>query len=76
MRWHYISGIVSLFLLVLPLNMAVPLMGSLYYVDGAHFFLIGSMAITAGAGLIQWLGGMGIISIVSGHHPGYPRPGL
>ena len=52
MRWRYISGIISLFLLVLALTMALPLMVSLYYADGGHLSLIGAMAITAGAGLI------------------------
>jgi trk system potassium uptake protein TrkH len=52
MRWRYISGIVSIFLMVLALIMISPLMVSLYYRDGAHFSLISSMGITAGAGLI------------------------
>jgi trk system potassium uptake protein TrkH len=52
MRWRYISGIVSIFLMVLALIMISPLMVSLYYADGAHFSLISSMGITAGAGLI------------------------
>jgi len=52
MRWRYISGIVSIFLMVLALIMISPLMVSLYYGDGAHFSLISSMGITAGAGLI------------------------
>jgi trk system potassium uptake protein TrkH len=52
MRWRYISGIVSIFLLVLALILLVPLVVSLYFGDGAHFSLIGSMAITAAAGLI------------------------
>jgi trk system potassium uptake protein TrkH len=52
MRWRYISGIVSIFLLVLALIMITPLMVSLYYNDGAHFSLIWSMIITFAAGLI------------------------
>lgn len=52
MRWRYISGIVSIFLLVLALILLIPLLVSLYFGDGAHFSLIGSMAITAAAGLI------------------------
>jgi trk system potassium uptake protein TrkH len=52
MRWRYISGIVSIFLMVLALITISPLAVSLYYADGAHFSLISSMGITAGAGLI------------------------
>lgn len=56
MRWRYISGIVSIFLIVLALIMVIPLMVSLFYDDGAHFSLVWSMAITVGAGLmLKWL---------------------
>ena len=36
MRWRYIAGIISLFLLVLALIMATPLVVSVYFKDGAH----------------------------------------
>ncbi|HSL60642.1 MAG TPA: TrkH family potassium uptake protein [Desulfotignum sp.] len=52
MRWRYISGIVSIFLLVLALVMAIPLLVSLYFGDGAHVSLVWSMIITAAAGLV------------------------
>lgn len=52
MRWRYISGIASIFLLVLTLIMLIPLMVSLYFDDGAHFSLMWSMAITAASGLM------------------------
>jgi trk system potassium uptake protein len=52
MRWRYISGIVSIFLLVLALIMATPLVVSLYFRDGAYVSLIWSMVITAVAGLL------------------------
>ncbi len=52
MRWRYISGIVSIFLLVLALTMLIPLMVSLYFDDGMHFSMVYSMAITATAGLM------------------------
>ncbi|MEE4363793.1 MAG: potassium transporter TrkG [Desulfotignum sp.] len=52
MRWRYISGIVSIFLLVLALIMATPLMVSLVFRDGAHISFIWSMVITGAAGLL------------------------
>ncbi|MFU8768316.1 MAG: TrkH family potassium uptake protein [Desulfotignum sp.] len=52
MRWRYISGIVSIFLLVQALVMAIPLLVSLYFGDGAHVSLLWSMIITAAAGLV------------------------
>ncbi len=56
MRWRYISGIVSIFLVVLALIMLIPLMVSLYFSDGAHFPLMYAMAITAAAGLVlKWM---------------------
>ncbi len=52
MRWRYISGIVSIFLLVLALIMATPLLVSLVFRDGAHVSFMWSMVITAAAGLL------------------------
>jgi trk system potassium uptake protein len=52
MRWRYISGIVSIFLLVLALIMATPLLVSLVFWDGAHVSFMWSMLITAAAGLL------------------------
>jgi len=52
MRWRYISGIISLFLLVLALTMATPLVVSVYFKDGAHVSFLWSMVITAAAGLV------------------------
>lgn len=52
MRWRYISGIVSIFLLVLALIMLTPLMVSLYFGDKAHVSLLWSTGITAAAGLV------------------------
>ena len=52
MRWRYISGIVSIFLLVLALIMATPLLVSLVFRDGTHISFIWSMVITAAAGLL------------------------
>ncbi|HKJ97835.1 MAG TPA: potassium transporter TrkG [Desulfotignum sp.] len=52
MRWRYIAGIISLFLLVLALIMATPLVVSVYFKDGAHVSFMWSMLITAAAGLL------------------------
>ncbi|MCA1794855.1 MAG: TrkH family potassium uptake protein, partial [Desulfobacteraceae bacterium] len=52
MRWRYISGIVSIFLLVLALIMATPLVVSLIFRDGAQISFLWSMGITAVAGLL------------------------
>ncbi len=52
MRWRYISGIVSIFLLVLSLIMAAPLLVSLVFRDGAQVSFMWSMVITAVAGLM------------------------
>ena len=52
MRWRYISGIISLFLLVLALIMATPLLVSLVFMDGIHLCFLWSMLITAAAGLL------------------------
>ncbi|HKK99769.1 MAG TPA: potassium transporter TrkG [Desulfotignum sp.] len=52
MRWRYISGIISLFLLVLALIMAIPLLMSIVFKDGAHVSFMWSMVTTAAAGLL------------------------
>ncbi len=52
MRWRYISGIVGIFLLVLSLIMAAPLLVSLFFKDGARVSFMWSMLITAVAGLL------------------------
>ncbi|MCF8113370.1 MAG: TrkH family potassium uptake protein [Desulfotignum sp.] len=52
MRWRYISGIVSIFLLVLALIMTTPLLVSLVFRDGAHTCFMWSIMITAIAGLV------------------------
>ncbi len=52
MRWRFISGIISLFLLVLALILVIPLLVSMYFKDGAHAAFMWSMVITAAAGLL------------------------
>jgi trk system potassium uptake protein len=52
MRWRYISGIVSIFLLALALIMVTPLLVSVIFRDGSHVSFLWSIMLTVFAGLL------------------------